>query len=88
MPSQKIFFSSFYLFFWQSSSPREKLSINFFLVNRRVIHVKEVEILGHLTTDWDYLFEDFTRCPSYEANVLKITVLVRKACKLLLFNTI
>uniref|UniRef100_A0A8C0B8T1 Vacuolar protein sorting 13 homolog C n=1 Tax=Buteo japonicus TaxID=224669 RepID=A0A8C0B8T1_9AVES len=49
--------------------------LTFFLVNRRVIHVKEVEILGHLTTDWDYLFEDFTRCPSYEANVLKITVL-------------
>uniref|UniRef100_A0A8B9RS06 Vacuolar protein sorting 13 homolog C n=1 Tax=Accipiter nisus TaxID=211598 RepID=A0A8B9RS06_9AVES len=48
---------------------------NLIVTNRRVIHVKEVEILGHLTTDWDYLFEDFTRCPSYEANVLKITVL-------------
>ncbi|NXY80813.1 VP13C protein, partial [Alcedo cyanopectus] len=45
------------------------------VTNRRVIYVKEVEILGHLTTDWDYLFEDFTCCPSYEANVLKLTVL-------------
>uniref|UniRef100_A0A8D0L113 Vacuolar protein sorting 13 homolog C n=1 Tax=Strix occidentalis caurina TaxID=311401 RepID=A0A8D0L113_STROC len=53
---------------------------NLIVTNRRVIYVKEVEILGHLTTEWDYLFEDFTRCPSYEANVLKITVLVRKAC--------
>lgn len=36
--------------------------------------MKEVEILGHLTTEWDYLFEEFTRYPSYEANILKITV--------------
>ncbi|XP_010138739.1 PREDICTED: vacuolar protein sorting-associated protein 13C, partial [Buceros rhinoceros silvestris] len=48
---------------------------NLIVTNRRVIYVKEVEILGHLTTEWDYLFEDFTRSPSYEANVLKITVL-------------
>uniref|UniRef100_A0A672URH3 Vacuolar protein sorting 13 homolog C n=1 Tax=Strigops habroptila TaxID=2489341 RepID=A0A672URH3_STRHB len=57
---------------------RRKLSINCFLLNRRLIHVKEVEILGHLTTEWDYLFEDFTRSPCYEANVLKITVLDQK----------
>lgn len=43
--------------------------------------MKEVEILGHLTTEWVYLFEEFTRYPSYEANILKITVLVRKTCK-------
>lgn len=43
--------------------------------------MKEVEILGHLTTEWDYLFEEFTHYPSYEANVLKITVWVRLACK-------
>uniref|UniRef100_A0A672UQW1 Vacuolar protein sorting 13 homolog C n=1 Tax=Strigops habroptila TaxID=2489341 RepID=A0A672UQW1_STRHB len=48
------------------------------VTNRRLIHVKEVEILGHLTTEWDYLFEDFTRSPCYEANVLKITVLDQK----------
>ncbi|KFZ60287.1 Vacuolar protein sorting-associated protein 13C, partial [Podiceps cristatus] len=48
---------------------------NLIVTNRRVIYVKEVEILGHLTTEWNYLFEDFTCCPSYEANVLKITVL-------------
>lgn len=44
-----------------------------------MIYVKEVEILGHLTTEWDYLFEDFACCPTYEGSVLKITVLVRKA---------
>ncbi|XP_040456276.1 vacuolar protein sorting-associated protein 13C isoform X2 [Falco naumanni] len=48
---------------------------NLIVTNRRVIYVKEVEILGHLTTEWYYLFEEFTQCPSYEANVLKITVL-------------
>ncbi|XP_068814299.1 intermembrane lipid transfer protein VPS13C isoform X2 [Struthio camelus] len=48
---------------------------NLLVTNRRVIYVKEVEILGHLTTEWDYLFEDFTHHPSYEANVLKITVM-------------
>lgn len=47
---------------------------NLIVTNRRVIHVKEVEILGHLTTEWDYLFEEFTRYPSYEANILKIAV--------------
>uniref|UniRef100_A0A8B9CDX5 Vacuolar protein sorting 13 homolog C n=1 Tax=Anser brachyrhynchus TaxID=132585 RepID=A0A8B9CDX5_9AVES len=51
---------------------------NLIVTNRRVIYVKEVEILGHLTTEWDYLFEDFARCPTYEGSVLKITVLVRK----------
>ncbi|XP_071611010.1 intermembrane lipid transfer protein VPS13C isoform X1 [Heliangelus exortis] len=54
--------------------PRSRRS-KLIVTNRRVIYVKEVEILGHLTTEWDYLFEDFTHCPSYEANVLKLTVL-------------
>ncbi|NXH49725.1 VP13C protein, partial [Dicaeum eximium] len=51
---------------------------NLIVTNRRVIYVKEVEILGHLTTEWDYLFEEFTRYPSYEANILKICVLDQK----------
>ncbi|KFP20127.1 Vacuolar protein sorting-associated protein 13C, partial [Egretta garzetta] len=54
--------------------PRSRRA-NLIVTNRRLIYVKEVEILGHLTTEWDYLFEDFTRCPSNEANVLKISVL-------------
>lgn len=36
--------------------------------------IKEVEILGHLTTDWDYLYEDFTHPPTVEGNVLQIFV--------------
>ncbi|XP_069723155.1 intermembrane lipid transfer protein VPS13C isoform X2 [Phaenicophaeus curvirostris] len=51
---------------------------NLMVTNRRVIYVKEVEILGHLATEWDYLFEDFTRSPSHEANVLKLTVLEQR----------
>lgn len=38
--------------------------------------IKEVEILGHLTTDWDYLYEDFTHPPTVEGNVLQIFVKV------------
>uniref|UniRef100_A0A803VSL0 Vacuolar protein sorting 13 homolog C n=1 Tax=Ficedula albicollis TaxID=59894 RepID=A0A803VSL0_FICAL len=57
--------------------PRGRRS-NLIVTNRRVIYVKEVEIIGHLTTEWDYLFEQFTRYPSYEANILKITVLDQK----------
>ncbi|XP_031411140.1 vacuolar protein sorting-associated protein 13C isoform X2 [Meleagris gallopavo] len=48
---------------------------NLIVTNRRVIYVKEVEILGHLTAEWDYLFEDFTCCPTCEGSVLKLTVL-------------
>ncbi|XP_064013497.1 intermembrane lipid transfer protein VPS13C isoform X2 [Pogoniulus pusillus] len=48
---------------------------NLIVTNRRVIYVKEVEILGHLTTEWDYLFEDFTGQPFCEGNILKISVL-------------
>uniref|UniRef100_A0A8D0HE95 Vacuolar protein sorting 13 homolog C n=1 Tax=Sphenodon punctatus TaxID=8508 RepID=A0A8D0HE95_SPHPU len=47
---------------------------NLLITNRRVMCVKEVEILGHVTTDWDYLFEDFTRPPTTEENILKIFV--------------
>ncbi|XP_074863378.1 intermembrane lipid transfer protein VPS13C isoform X3 [Carettochelys insculpta] len=46
---------------------------NLVVTNRRLMCVKEVEILGHVT-DWDYVFEDFARPPSVESNVLKITV--------------
>uniref|UniRef100_A0A8C3HY10 Vacuolar protein sorting 13 homolog C n=1 Tax=Chrysemys picta bellii TaxID=8478 RepID=A0A8C3HY10_CHRPI len=46
---------------------------NLVVTNRRLMCVKDVEILGHVT-DWDYLFEDFTHPPSVETNVLKITV--------------
>uniref|UniRef100_A0A674KAL2 Vacuolar protein sorting 13 homolog C n=1 Tax=Terrapene triunguis TaxID=2587831 RepID=A0A674KAL2_9SAUR len=50
---------------------------NLVVTNRRLMCVKDVEILGHVT-DWDYLFEDFTHPPSVETNVLKITVKVKK----------
>lgn len=53
--------------------PRGKRA-NLIVTNRRVIYVKEVEILGHLTAEWDYLFEDFTCRPTCEESVLKLTV--------------
>lgn len=49
--------------------------------------MKEVEILGHLTTEWDYLFEDFTGQPFCEGNILRISVLVRTACQLSFYLT-
>ncbi|KAJ7311290.1 hypothetical protein JRQ81_006906 [Phrynocephalus forsythii] len=44
------------------------------VTNRRVLFVKEVEILGHVTTDWDYFYEDFTRPAAADENVLQIFV--------------
>ncbi|XP_053128095.1 intermembrane lipid transfer protein VPS13C isoform X2 [Hemicordylus capensis] len=44
------------------------------ITNRRVMVIKEVEILGHLTTDWDCLYEDFTRPPAVHGNELQIFV--------------
>ncbi|XP_078536950.1 intermembrane lipid transfer protein VPS13C isoform X2 [Lissotriton helveticus] len=44
------------------------------VTNRRVMCVKEVEILGHRTIDWDYLFEDFTRPPSVDGKTLHFFV--------------
>ncbi|KAL7980318.1 hypothetical protein Chor_014647 [Crotalus horridus] len=44
------------------------------VTSRRVLLIKEVEILGHITTDWDYLHEDFTRPPSTDENLLQIFV--------------
>ncbi|XP_006899704.1 PREDICTED: vacuolar protein sorting-associated protein 13C isoform X1 [Elephantulus edwardii] len=46
----------------------------FMVTNRRVLYIKEVEILGHMTVDWQCLFEDFVSPPSVSENLLKITV--------------
>ncbi|XP_054543722.1 intermembrane lipid transfer protein VPS13C isoform X2 [Talpa occidentalis] len=44
------------------------------VTNRRVLCIKEVEILGHMSTDWQYPFEDFVFPPSVSENLLKISV--------------
>ncbi|XP_032336935.1 vacuolar protein sorting-associated protein 13C isoform X2 [Camelus ferus] len=44
------------------------------VTNRRVLCIKEVEILGHTSVDWQYPFEDFVRSPSVDGNLLKISV--------------
>uniref|UniRef100_A0A6I8N041 Vacuolar protein sorting 13 homolog C n=2 Tax=Ornithorhynchus anatinus TaxID=9258 RepID=A0A6I8N041_ORNAN len=47
---------------------------NLIVTNRRVMYVKEVEVLGHMSVDWQCLFEDFIRPPAVESNLLKITI--------------
>lgn len=49
----------------------------FLLQKRRVLCIKEVEILGHMSIDWQYPFEDFVQSPGVDGNLLKISVEVR-----------
>uniref|UniRef100_A0A8C5SHG1 Vacuolar protein sorting 13 homolog C n=1 Tax=Laticauda laticaudata TaxID=8630 RepID=A0A8C5SHG1_LATLA len=51
----------------------------FVVTSRRVILMKEVEILGHMITDWDYLYEDFTQRPRTDENLLQLFVKVRES---------
>lgn len=48
--------------------------VNLVVTNRRIMNVKEVEILGHRSIDWDYYFEDFVQPPTVEDNVLNLFV--------------
>uniref|UniRef100_A0A452VIQ5 Vacuolar protein sorting 13 homolog C n=1 Tax=Ursus maritimus TaxID=29073 RepID=A0A452VIQ5_URSMA len=48
------------------------------VTNRRVLCISEVEILGHMSIDWQCPFEDFVFPPSVHGNLLKIPVKVRK----------
>ncbi|XP_051829756.1 LOW QUALITY PROTEIN: intermembrane lipid transfer protein VPS13C [Antechinus flavipes] len=47
---------------------------NLVVTNRRVLFVKEVEILGHMSVEWQHPFEDFVLPPSVDKNLLKISV--------------
>ncbi|XP_043837889.1 vacuolar protein sorting-associated protein 13C [Dromiciops gliroides] len=47
---------------------------NLVVTNRRVLYVKEVELLGHMSTEWQHPFEDFVLPPSVDKNLLKISV--------------
>ncbi|XP_012584133.1 PREDICTED: vacuolar protein sorting-associated protein 13C-like [Condylura cristata] len=44
------------------------------VTNRRVLCIKEVEILGHMSTDWQCPFEDFICPPTVSENLLKISI--------------
>ncbi|KAM6149514.1 intermembrane lipid transfer protein VPS13C isoform 2-T2 [Erethizon dorsatum] len=46
----------------------------FMVTNRRVLCLKEVEILGHMFLDWQCPFEDFVLPPTVNANLLQISV--------------
>ncbi|XP_033612139.1 vacuolar protein sorting-associated protein 13C, partial [Fukomys damarensis] len=46
----------------------------FMVTNRRVLCLKEVEILGHMFIDWQCPFEDFVLPPSVKENLLQISV--------------
>uniref|UniRef100_A0A3Q2G8Y9 Vacuolar protein sorting 13 homolog C n=1 Tax=Cyprinodon variegatus TaxID=28743 RepID=A0A3Q2G8Y9_CYPVA len=45
---------------------------NIIVTNRRVFCVKEMDLLGHLITDWECLFENFHRPPAVSGSELKI----------------
>ncbi|XP_072472489.1 intermembrane lipid transfer protein VPS13C isoform X1 [Notamacropus eugenii] len=47
---------------------------NLMVTNRRVLFIKEVEILGHMSIEWQHPFEDFVSPPSVDENLLKISV--------------
>ncbi|XP_006741268.1 vacuolar protein sorting-associated protein 13C [Leptonychotes weddellii] len=44
------------------------------VTNRRVLCISEVEILGHMSIDWQCPFEDFVLPPSVHGNLLKISI--------------
>ncbi|XP_037689727.1 vacuolar protein sorting-associated protein 13C isoform X2 [Choloepus didactylus] len=44
------------------------------VTNRRVLCIKEIEILGHMSIDWQCQFEDFVFPPNVSENLLKISV--------------
>nr|XP_058150275.1 intermembrane lipid transfer protein VPS13C isoform X1 [Dasypus novemcinctus] len=44
------------------------------VTNRRVLCIKEIEILGHMSIDWQCQFEDFVFPPTVNENLLEISV--------------
>ncbi|KAM8783626.1 intermembrane lipid transfer protein VPS13C isoform 3-T3 [Rhynchonycteris naso] len=44
------------------------------ITNRRVLCIKEVEIIGLMSTEWQYPFEDFVFPPCVSGNLLNISV--------------
>uniref|UniRef100_A0A3B3WQQ8 Vacuolar protein sorting 13 homolog C n=1 Tax=Poecilia mexicana TaxID=48701 RepID=A0A3B3WQQ8_9TELE len=63
-----------------SPTPGHRKS-NIIITNRRVFCVKEIDLLGHLTTDWECWFENFHRPPAVSGSELriycKVTVLLK-----------
>uniref|UniRef100_A0A3B3YD34 Vacuolar protein sorting 13 homolog C n=1 Tax=Poecilia mexicana TaxID=48701 RepID=A0A3B3YD34_9TELE len=54
-----------------SPTPGHRKS-NIIITNRRVFCVKEIDLLGHLTTDWECWFENFHRPPAVSGSELRI----------------
>ncbi|XP_067829405.1 intermembrane lipid transfer protein VPS13C isoform X2 [Heptranchias perlo] len=50
-----------------------KKKANLLITNRRVVCVSD-EILGHLGSDWNYTFEEFTQPPTLEGSVLSLYI--------------
>nr|DBA31558.1 TPA: hypothetical protein GDO54_007385 [Pyxicephalus adspersus] len=48
--------------------------VNLVVTNRRIMCVKEMEILGHRNIDWDYSFEEFLHPPTVDENILILSV--------------
>ncbi|XP_018108372.1 vacuolar protein sorting-associated protein 13C isoform X2 [Xenopus laevis] len=57
-----------------SCSLQNNKKANLMVTNRRVICLKEVEILGHRIIDWCFTFEEFVQPPKTAENILKLFV--------------
>uniref|UniRef100_A0A671MWF0 Vacuolar protein sorting-associated protein 13C-like n=1 Tax=Sinocyclocheilus anshuiensis TaxID=1608454 RepID=A0A671MWF0_9TELE len=51
---------------------------NIIITNRRVMCVKEIDVIGHFNKEWECQFENFQRPPSKEGGDLKIYYRVHK----------
>ncbi|KAM5242082.1 intermembrane lipid transfer protein VPS13C isoform 2-T2 [Hipposideros larvatus] len=58
---------------YHCSIPGTKRTI-FMVTNRRVLYIREVEILKIMSIDWQYSFEDFVLPPTVSGNLLNISV--------------
>ncbi|XP_075064457.1 intermembrane lipid transfer protein VPS13C isoform X2 [Mixophyes fleayi] len=56
----------------RSLNPIKKANI--LVTNRRLMCVKDLEILGHRSIDWDYSFEEFLHPPTVEENILTLSL--------------
>ncbi|XP_077329347.1 intermembrane lipid transfer protein VPS13C isoform X3 [Lithobates pipiens] len=60
---------------YRFSCPLDKnRKANVVVTNRRIMSVKEMEILGHRSIDWAYSFEEFVCPPKVEENALTLSV--------------
>nr|XP_051678303.1 intermembrane lipid transfer protein VPS13C isoform X2 [Oryctolagus cuniculus] len=60
-------------YLYHCAVPGSKKTV-FMVTNRRVLCLKEIEILGNMSVDWQCPLEDFVSPPSVSDNLLKLSV--------------